>query len=193
MAGAVFIPIPFGMQPILGPIHIVFLQMIIDPACAIIFAMEAPESNVMLRLPRSINQKLFTLQNISMALLQGAGLTVIVVGLYFWLLYTNYPNAMATTLSFGSLVLGNISLIIVSRSKNDHLFRILQKTFPSQKWILGIAVISFGFLIAAPFLRDRFQFTVPTLEGALAILLSGLVGITWFGLVKLGYRRKWVQ
>lgn len=193
MAGAVFIPILFGVPPILDPIHIVFLQMIIDPACAIIFEMEAPESDVMLRPPRSINQKLFNLQNISMALLQGAGLTAIVVGLYFWLLNMNYSHAMATTLSFGSLVLGNISLIIVSRSKNDHLFRILQKTNPSQKWILSIAVISFGFLVTIPFLRDRFQFTVPTLEGALAILASGLIGITWYELVKLGYRRKWSQ
>ena len=193
MAGSVFIPIIFGIQPILDPIHIVFLQMIIDPACAIIFEMEVPESDVMLKPPRSINQKLFSLQNISMALLQGAGLAFIVVGLYFWLLNMNYTHAMATTLSFGSLVLGNISLIIVSRSKNDHLFRILQKTNPSQKWILSIAVISFGFLVTIPFLRERFEFTMPTPEGALAILASGLIGITWYELVKLGYRRKWVQ
>ena len=193
MAGAVFIPILFGMPPILDPIHIVFLQMIIDPACAIIFEMEAPESDVMLRPPRGIHQKLFSLHNISMALLQGAGLTAIVVGLYFWLLNMGPSHEMATTLSFGSLVLGNISLIVVSRSKNDHLFQILQKSNPSQKWILGIAVISFGFLITIPFLRDRFQFTVPTLEGALAILASGLIGIIWYELVKLGYRRKWGQ
>lgn len=192
MAGAVFIPILFGAQPILDPIHIVFLQMIIDPACAIIFEMEAPESNVMLRPPRSINQKLFSLQNISMALLQGAGLTIIVVGLYFLLLNMNYSHAMATTLSFGSLVLGNISLIVVSRSKHDHLFKILQKTNPSQKWIIGVGAISFGFLVTIPFLRDRFQFTMPTLEGAIAILASGFIGITWYELVKLGYRRKWV-
>ncbi|MES2585647.1 MAG: cation-translocating P-type ATPase [Pseudomonadota bacterium] len=193
MAGAVFIPILFGIQPILDPIHIVFLQMIIDPACAIIFEMEASESDVMLRAPRNINQKLFSLQNISMAFLQGAGLTAIVVGLYFWLLNMNYSHAMATTLSFGSLVIGNISLIVVSRSKKDHLFKILQKNNPSQKWILGIGVISFGFLVTIPFFRDRFQFTVPTLEGALTILASGLIGLTWYELVKLGYRRKWIQ
>lgn len=100
---------------------------------------------------------------------------------------------MATTLWFGSLALANISLIIVSKSKNDHPFKILQKTNQSQKWILGIGVISFGFLITILFLRDRFQFTMPTLEDALAILASRLIGITWYELVKLGYRRKWIQ
>ena len=193
MAGAVFIPILFGTQPILDPIHIVFLQMIIDPACAIIFEMEAPESDVMLKPPRSINQKLFNFQHISMALLQGAGLTLIVVGLYLWLLQMNSSHTIATTLAFGSLVLGNISLIIVSRSKNDHLFKILKKTNPSQKWIIGIGILSFVFLVTTPFLRDRFQFTEPSLKGALVILASGLIGITWYELVKLGYRRKWVH
>lgn len=188
MAGAVFIPILFGIQPILDPIHIVFLQMIIDPACATIFEMEAPEGDVMLRPPRSINQKLFSLKNISMAALQGLGLTFIVVGLYFTLLHMNYSHAMATTLSFGSLVLGNISLIIVSRSKNDHLFKILQKTNPSQKWIISIGILSFGFLVTVPFLRDRFQFSEPSPEGLLVVLISGLIGIAWYELVKLGYK-----
>ena len=189
MAGAVFIPVLFGLPPILDPIHIVFLQMIIDPACAIIFEMEEPESDVMLRQPRSINQKLFSFNNISMAMLQGTGLTVIVVGLYFWLLNMDYSHAMATTISFGSLVLGNISLIVVSRSKNDHLFRILQKTNPSQKWIIGIGILSFVFLVTVPFLRDRFQFTAPTPEGYLAILASGVIGLIWYEAVKFVYRR----
>lgn len=193
MAGAVFIPILFGIEPILDPIHIVFLQMIIDPACAIIFEKEAPENNVMLRPPRNIKQKLFSLENISMALLQGAGLTFIVVGLYFWLLKMDYSHAMSTTLSFGCLVLGNISLIVVSRSKNDHLFKILKKSNPSQKWILGIGVVSFIFLVTTPFLRDRFQFTQPTPEGILVILASGLIGLVWYELVKYGYRRNWVR
>ena len=192
MAGAVFIPIIFGIPPILDPIHIVFLQMVIDPACAIVFEMEAPESNVMLKPPRSINQKLFSIKNISMALLQGAGLTFIVIGIYLTLLHMNYSHAVSTTLSFGCLVLGNISLIIVSRSKNDHIFKILQKTNPSQKWIIGIGIISFGFLVTIPFLRERFQFAEPSLEGALVIFASGFVGLVWYELVKLTYRRKWL-
>lgn len=193
MAGAVFIPILFGIEPILDPIHILFLQMIIDPACAIIFEMEKPEGNVMLRPPRDINSKLFSLQNVSMAIIQGLGLTLIVVGFYFILLSLSYSHTTATTLSFGSLVLGNISLIVVTRSKKDHFLTIIKKTNPSQKWILSIAVGSFLSLVTIPFLRDRFQFSSLTLEGGLAILLSGLVGILWYELVKFGYRRKWAQ
>ena len=192
MAGAVFIPILFGMEPILDPIHIVFLQMIIDPACAIIFEMEKPDNDVMRRPPRSMNSKLFSLQNISMAIMQGAGLTLIVVGMYFLLIHLHYSHALATTLSFGSLVLGNVSLIIVSRSKKDHLFAILKKTNPSQKWIIGIAIVSFFSLVTIPFLRDRFQFSPLSFQGVTVILISGLVGLIWYELVKLGYKKKWV-
>lgn len=189
MAGAVFIPILFGLPPILDPIHIVFLQMVIDPACAIVFEMESPEGDVMQRPPRSINQKLFSLKNISIAILQGVGLTFIVVGIYIMLIYMDYSHAVATTLAFGSLVLGNISLIIVSRSKNDHIFKILLKTNPSQKWILGIGIISFGFLVTVPFIRERFQFTELTINGVLIILASGIIGIAWYELVKFSYKR----
>ena len=190
MAGAVFLPILFGVPPILDPIHIVFLQMVIDPACAIVFEMEDPENNVMLRPPRSIKQKLFSFQNISMALLQGMGLTTIVVGLYLSLLYMNYSHVVSTTLAFGSLVLGNLSLIVVSRSKHDHLFKILQKTNPSQKWIVGIGIASFAFLVSTPFFRERFQFSEPSIDGALVILASGLVGLLWYELVKFAYAKK---
>lgn len=193
MAGAVFIPILLGLPPILDPIHIVFLQMIIDPACAIIFEMEKPDSDVMQRPPRNIHSKLFSLENISMAVIQGAGLTAIVVGMYLLLMYQGYSHALATTLSFGSLVLGNVSLIVVSRSKKDHLFAILRKTNPSQKWFLGFAFISFLLLVSIPFLRERFQFSTLTPNGIAVILASGLIGIAWYELVKLGYKRKWME
>lgn len=193
MAGAVFIPILLGLPSILDPIHIVFLQMIIDPACAIVFEMETPEDNVMRRPPRNVNQKFFSLENISMALIQGLGLTTITVGIYTALLYLQYSHAIATTLAFGSLVLGNLSLIIVSRSKSENLLRILQKTNASQKWIISAGILSFISLVSIPFLRDRFQFTELSIEGIIIILCSGIVGITWYELVKLGYRKKWAE
>jgi P-type Ca2+ transporter type 2C len=164
--------------------------MIIEPACAIVFEMEAPENNVMLRPPRRISQKLFSFDNISMALLQGLGLTIIVLGLYFSLLYLNYSHIVATTLAFGSLVLGNISLIVVSRSKQDHIIKILQKTNRSQKWVVGIGISSFVFLVSTPFFRERFQFSEPSMNGALIILGSGVIGLIWYESVKFAYKRQ---
>jgi len=190
IAAAVFIPLILGAPAFLDPIHILFLEMIIDPACAVIYEMEEPEKNIMLRPPRDPNQKLFSLQNISMAIIQGTGLAAIVVSLYIGLLLLKYPLAIATTISFGSLVLGNLLLIIVSRSKQENIWVIIRKTNPAQKWIIGGAIGAFLAMASIPLMRERFQLSALTIDSSLLILLSGLVGLLWHESVKYAYRNR---
>jgi Ca2+-transporting ATPase len=190
IAAAVFIPLILGFPTFLDPIHILFLEMIIDPACAIVFEMEAPEKDVMLRPPRNLHQKLFSLQNISMAIIQGSGLAIIVVGLYLGLITLEYPQEIASTIAFGSLVLGNLLLIIVSRSKRENILNIIRKANPSQKWIISFALGAFIFMASIPLARERFQFSVLTVDSALLILLSGALGLLWHEAVKYVYRGK---
>ena len=190
IAAAVFIPLILGFPAFLDPIHILFLEMIIDPACAIVFEMEAPEKDVMLRPPRNLHQKLFSLQNISMAIIQGSGLAIIVVGLYLGLITLEYPQEIASTIAFGSLVLGNLLLIIVSRSKQENILNIIRKANPSQKWIISFALGAFIFMASIPLARERFQFSALTVDSALLILLSGALGLLWHEAVKFAYRGK---
>ena len=190
IAAAVFIPLILGFPAFLDPIHILFLEMIIDPACAIVFEMEAPEKDVMLRPPRSLHQKLFSLQNISMAIIQGSGLAIIVVGLYLGLITLEYTQEIASTIAFGSLVLGNLLLIIVSRSKQENILNIIRKANPSQKWIISFALGAFIFIASIPLARERFQFSALTVDSALLILLSGALGLLWHEAVKFAYRGK---
>lgn len=190
IAGAVFIPLLFGAPPMLTPIHILFLEMIIDPSCAIVFEMEAPETNVMQRPPRDPNQKIFSLHNLSMAIFQGIGLMVIVMALYLGLLRLDYSPAFATTIAFASLVLGNLVLIIVSRSRNAHVFRILKNPNLAQHWIIGIATGLLLIILVTPFLRERFQFSEMTLGGASLIIFSGVLGLIWHEAMKYLYRAK---
>ena len=188
IAGAVFIPLLFGAPPMLSPIHILFLEMIIDPTCAIVFEMEPPEQNIMLRPPRDLNQKIFSASNVSMAIIQGFGLMVIVTGLYLSLLHLEYSQNFATTISFGSLVLGNLLLIIVSRSRHEHILNILKRSNPSQKWIIGIAIFSFMALLFIPFLRERFDFSMIGTTGVVLILTSGLMSLFWCELTKFVFK-----
>lgn len=184
IAGAVFIPLVFGAPPMLSPIHILFLEMIIDPTCAIVFEMEPPEKNIMQRAPRDPNQKIFSAGNVSMAIIQGFGLMTVVTGLYLGLLHLEYSQNFATTVSFGGLVLGNLILIIVSRSRHEHILNILKRSNPSQKWIIGAATISFMGLLFIPFLRERFDFSMIDTAGVLLIMASGLVSLAWCELTK---------
>ncbi len=190
IAGAVFIPLLLGKSPILSPIHILFLEMIIDPACAIVFEMENPESDLMHRQPRKISEKLLSVQNTSIAILQGLGLMAIVLALYLGLLRMDYSQKIASTIAFGSLALGNLLLIIVSRSSRLNFVQILAKPNPAQYWIIRITCTTFLILVFVPFLRERFQFAKIPMEGFAVILLSGVLGLAWCELVKYIYTNR---
>lgn len=71
IAGAAFVPLLFGLPPMLTPIHILFLEMIIDPACAIVFETEASEANVMQRPPRNASQTIFDYRSLWLPVMQG--------------------------------------------------------------------------------------------------------------------------
>lgn len=191
IAGAVFIPLLFGAPPMIAPIHILFLEMIIDPSCAIVFEMEKPEGNVMKKPPRQSDQKIFSLNNLSLAILQGLGLMVIVLALYLGLLYLEYSPKLASTISFASLVLGNLLLIIVSRSKHEHFFSIIKKPNLAQFWIIGIASGLFLIFIFTPFLRERFQFSELSIDSVALILFSGVLGLLWHEALKLIFRSRY--
>ena len=71
IAGMSVIPVLFGWPLILLPLHIVFLELIIDPACSVVFETEGEEANIMTRKPRSMDKKLFNREAAVVAFLQG--------------------------------------------------------------------------------------------------------------------------
>ncbi len=60
IAGLALLPLLFGLPIVLGPIHIAFLEMVIDPVCSLVFEAETEEDDVMRRPPRSPDQPLFS-------------------------------------------------------------------------------------------------------------------------------------
>jgi Ca2+-transporting ATPase len=70
IAGISILPILFGRPIILYPVHIVFLELIIDPACSIIFEGEREEINIMSRSPRNTREPLFSKKNLLISILQ---------------------------------------------------------------------------------------------------------------------------
>ena len=81
-------------------------------------------------------------------------------------------------------------LIIVSRSKEEHILGILKIVNPSQKWIIGFAIAAFALMVLIPIIRERFRFSEITIDGALLILISGALGLLWHESVKHLFRSK---
>ena len=82
IAGLAILPLLFGLPILFGPMHIAFLEMIIDPVCSLVFEAETEEDDVMSRPPRPPDQPLFSGALIGWSLAQGAFAFALVAVIY---------------------------------------------------------------------------------------------------------------
>src|SRR5262249_52964876 len=82
IAGMSLLPVLFGWPLVLMPLHVVFFELISDPACSIAFEMEPEEDDLMRRPPRDPQQRLFTTSLLIQALLQGTGAFAVIAAVF---------------------------------------------------------------------------------------------------------------
>lgn len=121
IAGLAILPLLFGLPLILTPIHIAFLEMIIDPACSVVFEAEAEENNVMQRPPRNPKTPLVERKRVIWAIAQGLLVLTILAIILMIATRMKLAEADMRTLIFTSLVLMNMGLILVNRSYSASL------------------------------------------------------------------------
>ena len=79
IAGLAVLPVIFNWPILLMPLHIVFIELIIDPACSMAFEAEPAEPGIMQRKPRAKDARLFDRSTVFIGLLQGVGLLLAVL------------------------------------------------------------------------------------------------------------------
>jgi P-type Ca2+ transporter type 2C len=189
IAGLSLIPLLLGWPPVFAPVHIVFLEMIINPACSIAFEAEPAEHGIMQRPPRNPQEPLFGAGTLLLSLAQGAFVlfsTLVVLG---YALHNGTSETEARALTFSTLVIGNLGLILVNRSWQHTILHTLQSRNSALWWVAGGA---FAFLLLAltlPFLREVFHFTPITPQQFALCIVAGLGSVLWFELYKFFYRR----
>ncbi|MEQ1836092.1 MAG: cation-translocating P-type ATPase [Candidatus Nitrotoga sp.] len=185
IAGLSLIPLLLGWPTVFAPVHIVFLEMIINPACSIAFEAEPAERNVMRRPPRSSQEPLFGRQVILLSLLQGTLLlltTLIVLG---YALHQGAVEEEARALAFSTLVIGNIGLILVNRSWQLNIFSSLKNRNSALWWVVGGALSFLLLALHLQFLREIFHFAPLTPYQLALSFAAGLCSVLWFELFKL--------
>jgi Ca2+-transporting ATPase len=169
IAGMVILPILAGWPPLLYPMHIVFLQMIIDPACALVFENDPATPQLMRRPPRDPKAPLFDAAGLIRALALGALPCAVVAGAYAWALAALAPAA-ARAFGFTALVLANISLILANRASGSGLWASLRQPNRLLWGVVGAALGMLALVLYQPWLAATFQF------GALAPALAASAG-----------------
>jgi Ca2+-transporting ATPase len=185
IVGLSLIPLLLGWPPVFAPVHIVFLEMIINPACSIAFEAEPAESNVMQRPPRPPEEPLFGRRILLLSLLQGVGVllaTLIVLG---YALNQGATAETARTLTFSTLVIGNLGLILVNRSWRHTILRSLDQRNPALWWVIGGAFSFLVLTLTLPVLREVFHFSPISLPQFILCVFAGLASVAWFELYKI--------
>jgi len=115
IAGMALLPVLLGWPTALFPLHIAFLELVIDPACSMVFENEPAEKNGMQQPPRDVKSALLNHRTLWQALAQGVVGLMAVMGAMAWGLAHASPEH-ARTLAFATLLLVNLSLIFMNRS-----------------------------------------------------------------------------
>jgi len=186
IAGLSLIPILLGDFPlILLPVHIVFLELIIDPACSIIFEAEKEEMKIMDRPPKRIDEPFFGGKKILLSCLQGGVILLITLVVYFLGLHLGYEANEVRAMAFTTLIISNIAVILTNRSWTDNIFRIIITPNRAVLWVIGGAIFFLILILNIPFFLHLFQFQRITFINIIICILAGLFTIVWFEIYKL--------
>ncbi|MFA6470414.1 MAG: cation-translocating P-type ATPase, partial [Candidatus Latescibacterota bacterium] len=190
IAGMSLLPVLLHWPLVLLPVHIVFLELIIDPACSVVFEAEREEENVMKKSPRKPNAPLFSRSTLFMSILQGISVLAIVAAVYAVALYRGQGENEARALSFVTLIVANLGLILTNRSMTRTFLETLRSPNIAQWWVFGGAVVFLGIVLSVPFLRNLFQFNVLHPKDIFLCLAAGSISFVWFEMMKKFRSRK---
>jgi Ca2+-transporting ATPase len=184
IVGLSILPVMLGWPLVLLPAHILFLQLIIDPSCSLVFEAEPPEQDTMRGKPRRPDDRLFDGAVLIRGLAQGAGLLALLCGVYVWSSRAAHADDVARALTFTVLVLSNVGLIYVNRSWDAPPWQPGRAPNRYFDWMAVATVALLAAVLAIPDVARLFAFALPPARMlAVAVACSALATL-WFEAVK---------
>jgi Ca2+-transporting ATPase len=158
IAGLALLPLVAGFPLIFGPVHIAFLEMVIDPVCSMVFEAEPAEDDIMKRPPRASTSPLFSPALVAWSLLQGTIALIALATLYMLAIERGLPETDARSLTFASLVLMNLGLVLVNRSFATSLTELIGKANRALVWVSAVTIVLLALVLIWPPGRELFHF-----------------------------------
>ncbi len=161
IVGLTLAPLALRIPPILWPVHLAFLELIIDPVCSIVFEAEQEDPTIMQRGPRALTTKLFSRKVIGTSLIEGMIAFGAVLLIFVWIAKAGNLPDHARAVAFASLVFINVALIFSIRGGSEGLLRSLRRPNPALAWV-GIALIGLTTIVLfVPPVAKLFHFSPP--------------------------------
>jgi Ca2+-transporting ATPase len=187
IAGLAVLPLLAGGPLVLLPLHVVFLELIIDPACTIVFERETPTDDIMRRPPRPPSERLLRMASLLASLGHGAAMLLVLVALYAAAQAQSLAAAQVGGLAFTALVAGNLGLITLYRAGGSLSATLRQRN--DAFWIVSVlAWLLLALVTRLPAAARWFGFApAPLPWWLLAVVLPLLVAA---GLKRLAHLRR---
>jgi len=185
IAGMSLIPVVLKMPLVLLPVHIVFLELIIDPSCSIVFEAEPEEANIMNRPPRDSKENIFDRSTAFLSFLQGFSVLLITLFTYFIVLDRGQGEMEARAFTFTTLIIANLALIFTNRSWTRTIIKTLKSPNLALWYVTFGALVFLGIVLYIPFLSDLFVLSSLHLNDLIICLVLGFISISWFETLKI--------
>jgi Ca2+-transporting ATPase len=190
IAGLTLVPVLLKLPLIMLPVYIAFMELVIDPTSSIVFEAEPEEADIMERPPRRTSDPLFSARILAVSLLQGFIVLVVVLvvfGTARWL-HLKMPEARAMT--FTSLVIANLGLILVNRSWSRTVSGTMKSRNRALYYVIGGTLVFLALVLYVPPLANLFQFGRLSALQLTFAALAGASSVLWFEVWKIVQRRR---
>ncbi|SBS73750.1 Cation transport ATPase [uncultured Mycobacterium sp.] len=186
IVGMSLIPVFVGGWPlVLLPVQIAFLELIIDPACSVVFEAEQIDPKIMDAPPRGVDEPMFGRRVLAIACLQGVSVLAATTCVYLWAVWSHHADDVVRSVTFAALVIGNVALILVNRSWRLTMWRTFrERRNTALKWMLAGAPALLVLILTVPALRHAFNFGPLPPLGWLIAVGAGVAGVAWFEVYK---------
>ncbi|MEM8520858.1 cation-translocating P-type ATPase [Flavobacterium sp. PL12] len=188
----VFIPLALGwIYPnIFSPVHVIFLEIIMGPTCSIIYENEPMERNLMQVQPRPFTNTFFKLKEITISIVQGIVITIGLLFVYQYCLYSNSSESTTRTLVFLTLISSNIFLTLTNRSFYYSVLTTLKYKNNLVFIIISATVLLTAALLFVPLFASFFEFERVSASQIVLSVLVGFISVLWIEIYKAFKRRK---
>lgn len=186
-----FVPL-LGLNPMLMPIHIVLLELIVDPISAIVLERQPSEKNIMTKKPRNMSKQLISLSSWLRIFIQGSVIFLSTFFSYVTIIKNTGDESLARTFSLSILILSNLILIYVNSSDTKSMLYVI-KEFSKDKIIWLIMSVILFFLISLIYIgpiSSIFKTTSLKFFQLILVITISIISVIWFEAIKILFLNK---
>ncbi|MFN9729664.1 MAG: cation-translocating P-type ATPase [Pseudomonadota bacterium] len=184
VAGLALLPLLAGLPPVLLPMHVVLIEMVVDPICSVAFEDEPEERGIMQRPPRRPDEPLVGWPQLAIGFAQGGLLLLAVLAVHFAARTAGLAEDVQRSLAFLALTAGNLALVRVNAARGATLPRLFEAGHRVYWIVTGAAAAIVAACMLWPAAAGLFRFAQPDPAHALAAAATGIAAVLLFDLAK---------